>query len=147
MIRQPPSATRTDTLFPYTTLFRSPTAKTTHCLRHRHIQRRGRLIDAARWLARLQSGGRAQGPGRACRRAISWRRNLYVTRKNLRGTDKRIRKGRTRTWKMVLYGGRARLWGYGPGPPLNRQPDRRPDGPGSAGPARAPPGTPRTGPD
>src|SRR3546814_2820392 len=29
MIRRPPRSTRTDTLFPYTTLFRSPTALTT----------------------------------------------------------------------------------------------------------------------
>src|SRR3546814_11097697 len=28
MIRRPPRSTRTDTLFPYTTLFRSPSAKT-----------------------------------------------------------------------------------------------------------------------
>src|SRR3546814_16947021 len=40
MIRRPPRSTRTDTLFPYTTLFRS----TTH-LAARHIQRLGRRID------------------------------------------------------------------------------------------------------
>src|SRR3546814_10836070 len=33
MIRRPPRSTRTDTLFPYTTLFRS------HALRHRHEHR------------------------------------------------------------------------------------------------------------
>src|SRR3546814_2774250 len=32
MIRRPPRSTRTDTLFPYTTLFRSPTASTTATL-------------------------------------------------------------------------------------------------------------------
>src|SRR3546814_8603563 len=32
MIRRPPSATRTDTLFPYTTLFRSPTAFATYAV-------------------------------------------------------------------------------------------------------------------
>src|SRR3546814_10387265 len=31
MIRQTPSSTRTDTLFPYTTLFRSHSAADTHC--------------------------------------------------------------------------------------------------------------------
>src|SRR3546814_6178179 len=31
MRRRPPRSTRTDTLFPYTTLFRSPTAATTSC--------------------------------------------------------------------------------------------------------------------
>src|SRR3546814_2168922 len=35
MIRRPPRSTRTDTLFPYTTLFRSPPART----RHRHSPR------------------------------------------------------------------------------------------------------------
>src|SRR3546814_14445161 len=31
MIRRPPRSTRTDTLFPYTTLFRSPQANTVEC--------------------------------------------------------------------------------------------------------------------
>src|SRR3546814_3490284 len=31
MIRRPPRSTRTDTLFPYTTLFRSPDRRTSHC--------------------------------------------------------------------------------------------------------------------
>src|SRR6056297_3939532 len=33
MIRRPPRSTRTDTLFPYTTLFRSPISPTTPCCR------------------------------------------------------------------------------------------------------------------
>src|SRR3546814_2176515 len=36
MIRRPPRSTRTDTLFPYTTLFRSPLA---HPPPERHVQR------------------------------------------------------------------------------------------------------------
>src|SRR3546814_6926315 len=40
MIRRPPRSTRTDTLFPYTTLFRSPTRQTT------------RRRTPAPWLAR-----------------------------------------------------------------------------------------------
>src|SRR3546814_3129473 len=34
MIRRPPRSTRTDTLFPYTTLFRSGTARTNHGYRN-----------------------------------------------------------------------------------------------------------------
>src|SRR3546814_4161205 len=34
MIRRPPRSTRTDTLFPYTTLFRSTTRRTRHCWRN-----------------------------------------------------------------------------------------------------------------
>src|SRR3546814_7727590 len=52
MIRRPPRSTRTDTLFPYTTLFRSPAANPVggrdHALRRR-LDRRGaaRRADAA----------------------------------------------------------------------------------------------------
>src|SRR3546814_10109986 len=38
MIRRPPRSTRTDTLFPYTTLFRSAHADFGRLLRHRHIR-------------------------------------------------------------------------------------------------------------
>src|SRR3546814_2711316 len=56
MVRRPPRSTRTDTLFPYTTLFRSPVAGgvlvgwmgSTNAL----------LIDAASFTLLLQSGGR-----------------------------------------------------------------------------------------
>src|SRR3546814_6063073 len=56
MIRPPPRSTRTDTLFPYTTLFRSARA------RHRHAAARGRV----------RAGGartRRRRPGRGCREA------------------------------------------------------------------------------
>src|SRR3546814_14727213 len=42
MIRRPPRSTRTDTLFPYTTLFRSAERPTVH---PRHLGRGSRLID------------------------------------------------------------------------------------------------------
>src|SRR3546814_6696353 len=42
MIRQPPTSTRTDPLFPYTTLFRS------HCDRRAARHRRARLVPAPR---------------------------------------------------------------------------------------------------
>src|SRR3546814_20816985 len=66
MIRRPPRSTRTDTLFPYTTLFRSRTA--------------GGGPDAAysgRRLPRRRPGGAllARAPQRPCgRRSGTWRR-------------------------------------------------------------------------
>src|SRR3546814_5143698 len=63
MIRRPPRSTRTDTLVPYTTLFRSPEAGarflgirvagtwTLHCARRRRLQ--GRTADARAIRARL----------------------------------------------------------------------------------------------
>src|SRR3546814_12681324 len=44
MIRRPPRSTRTDTLFPYTTLFRSPKVVSRSCrsIRSKHIGRRSR---------------------------------------------------------------------------------------------------------
>src|SRR3546814_8855457 len=41
MIRRPPRSTRTDTLFPYTTLFRSSSAAATRRLASECLQRRG----------------------------------------------------------------------------------------------------------
>src|SRR3546814_225129 len=56
MIRRPPRSTRTDTLFPYTTLFRSPSPRYSRPRRrcHRHDARQGQ------WRARsaLHQGGR-----------------------------------------------------------------------------------------
>src|SRR3546814_11481920 len=43
MIRRPPGATRTDTLFPYTTLFRSPHFITQHCLDR--LRDKGRIVN------------------------------------------------------------------------------------------------------
>src|SRR3546814_1652019 len=64
MIRRPPRSTRTDTLFPYTTLFRSR--------RRRSEPRRGRLGDtpAHQALRALDLAGRgADGTGRLRHRA------------------------------------------------------------------------------
>src|SRR3546814_15767367 len=46
MIRRPPSSTRTDTLFPYTTLFRSlvPQSDTTRHLTPRNLELLGELL-------------------------------------------------------------------------------------------------------
>src|SRR3546814_6961574 len=46
MIRRPPRSTRTDTLFPYTTLFRSPQTRRTHDRGHGRRQPRGRRKTA-----------------------------------------------------------------------------------------------------
>src|SRR3546814_4261244 len=53
MIRRPPRSTRTDTLFPYTTLFRS------HHLQHRPAGRGERAVDRLAGL-RDREGGRVQ---------------------------------------------------------------------------------------
>src|SRR3546814_7632175 len=54
MIRRPPRSTRTDTLFPYTTLFRSPTRG------KRGVHRRGRLRE----LPRVRRPGLPLAPAR-----------------------------------------------------------------------------------
>src|SRR3546814_19374586 len=56
MIRRPPRSTRTDTLFPYTTLFRSvctryaahTPAPLSHCCRHGQVARAQVRVDAER---------------------------------------------------------------------------------------------------
>src|SRR3546814_9314249 len=53
MIRRPPRSTRTDTLFPYTTLFRSPRRG-----RSLHVCFRGRWLPDGRHLARGLLAGR-----------------------------------------------------------------------------------------
>src|SRR3546814_10219730 len=48
MIRRPPRSTRTDTLFPYTTLFRSPGKRLAHALPRRRllVERSRRRVNA-----------------------------------------------------------------------------------------------------
>src|SRR3546814_10896343 len=72
MIRRPPRSTRTDTLFPYTTLFRSPFAETSAELAARYPQHadliglwgprfndsiRGRIEGMAKLVAELDEAG------------------------------------------------------------------------------------------
>src|SRR3546814_7200881 len=52
MLRRPPRSTRTDTLFPYTTLFRSLVADTLHPLRRVAPGRRRRITWSAKRTAR-----------------------------------------------------------------------------------------------
>src|SRR3546814_21008478 len=72
MIRRPPRSTRTDTLFPYTTLFRS---RATQAARACHA------VDARGWPGGLRPegarveqhgavAGMARGLGRSCQRAV-----------------------------------------------------------------------------
>src|SRR3546814_2687484 len=61
MIRRPPRSTRTDTLLPYTTLFRSEAGRTCHDAQpdlRQSRRRRQRLAGADRgqWSARLSAG-------------------------------------------------------------------------------------------
>src|SRR3546814_8971022 len=61
MIRRPPRSTRTDTLFPYTTLFRSPS-------RGRRIRENKMKLDSA--VSAVVTGG-ASGLGAATARALA----------------------------------------------------------------------------
>src|SRR3546814_2174359 len=72
MIRRPPRSTRTDTLFPYTTLFRSSGAQR-HSARGGDADRAGRAPDADVHGDR----GRRQRPGTARRGA--WRSEEHTS--------------------------------------------------------------------
>src|SRR3546814_3647127 len=56
MIRLPPRSTRTDTLFPYTTLFRSPVERAQGFAADRPVR-----LDGRSYLRRLSLDGRVQG--------------------------------------------------------------------------------------
>src|SRR3546814_1328816 len=69
MIRQPPRSTRTDTLFPYTTLFRSK--DTVHvCTRNRAAQRARRAVR--RWPGRHPRIGLLSGAADPCHPGLQW---------------------------------------------------------------------------
>src|SRR3546814_11633669 len=64
MIRRPPRSTRTDTLFPYTTLFRSGARKATDRCEAQEECRRAydrRLHVVGRWAAQVPASGRPGG--------------------------------------------------------------------------------------
>src|SRR3546814_7034104 len=61
MIRRPPRSTRTDTLFPYTTLFRSPDPPATHRSPRRIGGDRACLRNAAAVVADAGREGAARG--------------------------------------------------------------------------------------
>src|SRR3546814_8873315 len=68
MIRRPPRSTRTDTLFPYTTLFRSPAGKLAGRPGGRHCPRRrsaGILFIAAKHRPGRTRAGLRPLPGRS----------------------------------------------------------------------------------
>src|SRR3546814_7817656 len=148
MIRRPPISTRTDTLCPYTTLFRSPRRP----LRHRHprpprprislqdgprpYRPRGRETpapappDLPRQLRRAQLRPRlvADPPPRApLPRSSRRRRNPRARRRNARPRQGR---GRTRFPRSpLLRGVRAPLWlGLAPRAPRRGRAPRRPLG-------------------
>src|SRR3546814_21130838 len=66
MIRRPPRSTRTDTLFPYTTLFRSPVR---HAAQARCVHRLCRPADGARGLCPREREGRCAGE----RGGLAWK--------------------------------------------------------------------------
>src|SRR3546814_14372232 len=70
MLRRPPRSTRTDTLFPYTTLFRSPAARGVVARRRRRRPARRRAVAATRGHRRDHAAGLGlQPPDRRQRRA------------------------------------------------------------------------------
>src|SRR3546814_2270852 len=78
MIRRPPRSTRTDTLFPYTTLFRSQCV----CVRYAQgIDLRDRHVERGLAWARVQGGGDNGKPGhdlsRSGSRHVQYRRIAY----------------------------------------------------------------------
>src|SRR3546814_5018403 len=77
MIRRPPRSTLTDTLFPYTTLFRS-----VEFLLEAHV---GRGLREDRAVARLVGGCRAAGPVLARHEGRSPRTCCRTTRQSLAG--------------------------------------------------------------
>src|SRR3546814_16365125 len=80
MIRRPPRSTRTDTLFPYTTLFRSPEEPDEHgSLRHRAGDRRDAAVAALRPAHAAGAGSRTGGSRAAHQPA---RRDRKSTRLN-----------------------------------------------------------------
>src|SRR3546814_12400953 len=60
MIRRPPRSTRTDTLFPYTTLFRSLRAKAGANVSQMHYARRGIITPEMEYVAERENLGRAR---------------------------------------------------------------------------------------
>src|SRR3546814_11971675 len=73
MIRRPPRATRTDTLFPYTTLFRSVHAGRDHVLRDVEAERLVRLQERS---AERDVAGQADGVGPAVDGGLQLRRQV-----------------------------------------------------------------------
>src|SRR3546814_13275807 len=81
MIRRPPRSTRTDTLFPYTTLFRSPE------LQELTRAAYGSVALSVLWIPGTGASGRAANPrqwvGRVCRArgpAWCWRTRTEIGR-------------------------------------------------------------------
>src|SRR3546814_602435 len=75
MIRRPPRSTRTDTLFPYTTLFRSPHSRSAAGNRHspRSSRIAGSCTASRSWPDRRPGPGRAAGAaGRGVRSVEAW---------------------------------------------------------------------------
>src|SRR3546814_20289856 len=85
MIRRPPRSTRTDTLFPYTTLFRSRGSAPAHrnrCAAGTPSQRRASPCPARARYAKRSHGRSPQGSAAGCRH----RRRSFLLPPRLRGS-------------------------------------------------------------
>src|SRR3546814_4664589 len=72
MIRRPPRSTRTDTLFPYTTLFRSPVPRTTSSRKRRRRSRNSACSP--------QTKRDSSSPVRIVKSALAWRMQSSIER-------------------------------------------------------------------
>src|SRR3546814_18359388 len=117
MIRRPPRSTRTDTLFPYTTLFRSLLSES-----------EGGGDQRGRALSRAHPGAGAGAGRQLSRRNLSdqqgaGHRGRVARRRDPQGGLRTLRRARRRTPRLPLWAdrgaalGRARLCRFGGFPP------------------------------
>src|SRR3546814_20913989 len=106
MIRRPPRSTRTDTLFPYTTLFRSriprpkcTTARRRHCRFARRYSWRSAAGSHRNSRSRYDRGSTATNSGRA---AETFRR--AARRRVRRSEERRVGRGGQYVWISVGAG-------------------------------------------
>src|SRR3546814_15882450 len=104
MIRRPPRSTRTDTLFPYTTLFRSRPGVEVHGAHHRALSQRPVKLcaegphSALREAASLEESSSQPAEGRSVQARI------YEAQSQWRGSDSRPRRPGCEDRKGVVSG-------------------------------------------
>src|SRR3546814_18653221 len=101
MIRRPPRSTRTDTLFPYTTLFRSSCERYALRARRRHLYRRYRAWRGARRKDRKRHGLHQSGLLDGAASALRRRQGI-----GLRADRKSVVEGKSVSGRVDLGGRR-----------------------------------------
>src|SRR3546814_20568371 len=87
MIRRPPRSTRTDTLFPYTTLFRSPVDQKAGEGGDEHRQAKYAGQQQPPWIGDVQSNMRVDQEA-AQRIVVAWAKHFFPSTKQLLGDTK-----------------------------------------------------------